>query len=439
MSLLAKILGMLRKLIRWYRDPIPGGSLLRVDPLTVLTLIGLATTAWGVGRGLGVEMTARNVAQALRSAPAMLQSRITQAHNNNQISGYDREVALQRVNHLAMIFDEYAGIIESKGYNEAQDALANGMFESLMALGPGEAGGKLVGGLATGKGIDQLVGLYCIGKSIEEFELIATPFSTEEAQLRRRIAEVFGMDADALFKARMRSKINYLRQEWTDRLKENPCQPEQVREEYRAWATQRARIWAEVPRLYGPGEKWATYDAFLDWLIAEARGEGGAEITQTWSGDFDLAVGATAACFACVPPALTGSLDLTINLETCKVSGSISANGEGDTTIQDCDADNQPLEETCTAHGTMKLSGPVTGRASSSGELTLDPLVVTIDHSSAWTAGCDWAPRGVSSETWEDQLTLTGKVVWQGDAEGKIRYATDACSIDGSWDAIPKR
>ena len=212
MKILAKLASTLRKLYRWYREPIPGSRLVRVDPFTVLTLIGLATTAWGVGRGLGIEMVAQDLAQALRNAPAVLQEKITQAHRADLLSGYEREVALERVDFLTPIFNQFADTIELKGYETASEALANGVLEGLMALGPGQQTGRLVGGLATGKGIDQLVGLLCIKNSIQEFELIARPFTGEEDLLRKRIEEIFGMDADALFKARMRSKINFLRQ-----------------------------------------------------------------------------------------------------------------------------------------------------------------------------------------------------------------------------------
>jgi hypothetical protein len=439
MKILTKFAFILRKIYRWYRQPIPGSQLIRVDPITVLTLIGLATTAWGVGRGLGVEMVAEDLAQTLRNAPAMLQSKITQAHNADRLSGYQREVALERVDFMTPIFNQLADTIERKGYEAASEALANGLFESLMALGPGEKAGRLVGGLATGKGIDQLVGLICIKNSIEEFELIATPFSGEEDLLRKRIEEIFGMDTDALFKARMRSKINFLRQEWTDRLEKNPCNPDQAMEEYRTWAYQRARIWAEVPRLYGEGEKWDTYDAFLDWLIAEARGEGGKNVTMTWNGDFNLNISPTASCFACVPPSLSGTIQLSVNLETCQVSGQVQAEGEGDVTINDCDAEGQPLEETCTSHGTMKFSGTISGSTSHAGNLILDPTTVTIDHSHAWIAGCDWASHAVQTETWDDQITITGEVDWKGPANGGIRYATNACDMAGSWEANKKR
>ena len=48
-----------KKLIQWYRSPIPGYGLIRVDPffsvVTLLALVGVATTFWGMGRGMGVE------------------------------------------------------------------------------------------------------------------------------------------------------------------------------------------------------------------------------------------------------------------------------------------------------------------------------------------------------------------------------------------------
>ena len=439
MKTFRKLSSIIRRFLRWYREPIPGSRLIRVDPLTVLTLIGFMTTMWGVGRGLGVEMVAEDLAKTLRNAPANLQSKITQAHKADQLSGYQREVALERVDFMTPIFNQFADYIEAKGYEAGSEALARGLFESLMALNPGKKLGSLIGGLATGKGIDQLIGLICIKNSIAEFKLFVTPFSEEENLLRKRIEEIFGMDADALFKARMRSKINFLRQEWTDKLKNNPCNPDQAMEEYRTWAHERARIWAEVPRLYGEGEKWATYDEFLDWLIAEARGEGGKNITMTWNGDINLNISPKVSCFACVPPSLSGTIQLSVNLETCQVTGQIQAEGEGNVTINDCDAEGEPLEETCTSHGTMKFSGTITGSASHTGSLSLDPTTVTIDHSHAWIAGCDWASRAVSTETWDDQITITGELDWKGSANGRIQYATNACEMAGSWEGNTKR
>ena len=53
MKIFKKFVIFLRKLYGWYREPIPGYRLIRVDPLTVITIIGLITTSWGVGRGIG--------------------------------------------------------------------------------------------------------------------------------------------------------------------------------------------------------------------------------------------------------------------------------------------------------------------------------------------------------------------------------------------------
>jgi hypothetical protein len=422
MRILRKILSALRRFVHWYQYPIDGHRLIRVDPFTVLALIGLATTAWGVGKGLGAQASAENIAQALRSAPAMLNSKVSQSHSAGNISGYDREVALRRVDELGTVFNQFANLIEAKGNDIAYNALVQGMAESLAALGPGEKAGKLVGGLATGKGIDQLVGLLCIKNSIEEFELFSTPFAGEEAALRQRIIEILGKDADTLFKARMRTKINFLKREWEDMLQKYDGDVEKADEEYRAWVLNRARIWAENPRLYGEGEKWATYEDFVDWLIRQARVEGGTLVQMTLEGTHSGGVGPTVPCFACVPPSASGSIKLMVDYASKSVSGEVSGSGSGSATADICDENDKPTGEKHTASGEMTFTGTITGSFDpESGEINAKS---TIQITSTEEGG-----------PWPLESTITGVVKKDGSGSGKFTFASNACSFDGTWTA----
>jgi len=76
------------------------------------------------------------------------------------------------------------------------------------------------------------------------------------------------MDADALFLACIRTHINLLRKDYISLLKENPCNKDQVLADFRA--TLIGLGWGEGLDVYGEGEIFPTYKAFLNWLIAEA-------------------------------------------------------------------------------------------------------------------------------------------------------------------------
>ena len=422
MKILGKLLSALRRLVRWYLYPIDGHRLIRVDPFTILAFIGLATTAWGVGKGLGAQVNAENIAEALRGAPAMLSSRVSQSHSAGNISGYDREVALRRVDEMTPIFNQFADIILARGSEISFDALAQGMVESLAALGPGEAGGRLVGGLATGKGLDQLIGLLCIKNSIAEFELFSTPFAGEEAALRQRIIEILGKDADSLFKARMRNKINFLKREWEDMLKKHDNDAEKADEEYRAWVLNRARVWAENPRLYGPGEKWATYEDFVDWLIQQARGEVATLVQMTLEGTHSGGIAPSVPCFACIPPSCSGSIKLVVDYTSKSVSGEISGSGSGSATADICDENDIPTGEKHTASGDMSFTGTITGSFDpESGEINAKS---TIQITSTQEGG-----------PWPLESTITGVVKKDGSGSGKFTFASDACAFDGTWTA----
>jgi hypothetical protein len=74
----------------------------------------------------------------LRNAPGMLSERVNQSYKKGCISAYIREVALQRVDLMMPIFNQYAGIIQARGEELKDNAIMQGMVEALAALGPGE-------------------------------------------------------------------------------------------------------------------------------------------------------------------------------------------------------------------------------------------------------------------------------------------------------------
>ena len=276
MKTIARLIKFLQKFIKWYRDPIPGAYIMRLDPITVLAiiaLIGTATTFWGMGRGIGVEKVSVELAQELRNAPAQLTKNINDAYNANKITGYDREVALQKVDDLTRVYNSAADIIQRKGQDASFEAAANSLVETLMNYSPGGRAGSFFGvtsnAAQAGRGLDMLFTLNSIANSFDEFELFSTPFSAEEAQLAQQIKDVLGQDSDALFAARVRGLILSIRRYYIDELKDNPCEPDLAASDVRDVLLQSK--FGSYLAVYGPGEKWPTYEAFLDWLIAQAR------------------------------------------------------------------------------------------------------------------------------------------------------------------------
>jgi len=171
MKAISKFIALLKKLYQWYKEPIPGYRLIRVDPITVIMIIGLITTSWGVGRGIGVKITADNISESLLLAPTVLQSAIQEAQQANQISGYQHDVALQRVEMMKPIFSQFADIIENKGYESLISAAGWGLFETVLALNPTGQSLKLIGAMEVGRGMDSYLSILCINKSIKDFNM----------------------------------------------------------------------------------------------------------------------------------------------------------------------------------------------------------------------------------------------------------------------------
>jgi len=226
--------------------------------------------------------------------------------------------------------------------------------------------------------------------------------------------------------------------EWANKVQEHPCHPDQAEAAFQTWVSEKAKALSDASgQLVGDGKPWATLEAFRDWLIVESNIDEQGPITKTWMDDFDITNTALDRCQACAPPSLSGNIQLTVDLETCAVSGKISANGEGDVTVNDC-INGQPIAATCTSHGTMSFSGEISGTADKVGQIILDQTMVSDDYASGWVAGCDWASHEIETEHWEDPVTITGSLDWQGSAIGTFKYASTVCSLDGDWTADPE-
>lgn len=430
MKIIAFFTKSLGKLYRWYREPISGHQLIRVDPITALTILalaGLATSFWGMGRGMGTEAVSVDLANTLRNAPVDLENNINNAYESNQISGYEREVALQQVAELSEIYLEMADTIENKGQEASFNAAAQALIETIMSYGPGGKTGSLIGASSTGKGLDQIFSILSLTNSIENFEVFSTPFSEEENILRDRIQQVMGMDTDALFLARVRTQINLIRRWYLDALRQQPCSGEEALATYRAGLIKTE--WGKNIPVYGEGEKWPSYEAFLDWMIAEARGEGGEHLTQTWQGDFDLSSTPRDPCSAvCVPPTMSGTILLQVNLETCEVSGKISGTGEGNATTTLCDNNGKTIN----AYGTASFSGTVQGMVDSAGNLNFEITTITGESFVEMSE----SPSGLthsSTNPINEQVKLTGTLKWNGPANGSLQFSGTPCAVSGEW------
>jgi len=438
MKLISFLKKVIKKITRWYLDPIPGAHIYRIDPVTIVVVIGFFTTAWGLGRAIGMHVGSYFLAESLREAAANMDNDITTLYHQDQISGYERQAALARIDMLAPIFEQYADIIEEKGNDIAAERYFQSALEMANTLNPAEKAGKLVGLLAYGKGLDQILSIGWSANTIGEFELLPRPFSEEEAALRKRLDEEFekiaNLSIDELFKARMRVKINYIRNDWIYEVNKNPCQGEMqmdaLKDRYRA----KAKDWAEHPvNLVGDGEKWTNTEEFLDWLILQMLEDREENISKTWFGNFEMDTGPTASCKACIPPWMSGTIELHVNLETCAITGEINGSGEGPAITSACEGG---VANPCSGSGSISFSGDVSGSADATGILSLDPTKVTTNATVTWGSGCSLAP-GEYSDNWVDELTISGTIDWEGLIQGEVNYPLgDGCGSVGEYTLI---
>lgn len=209
----------------------------------------------------------------------------------------------------------------------------------------------------------------------------------------------------------------------TDRqsFEDNPCEPDIAKQAFLAWLQGRAITWSdEAGEVIGEGKQFPNLEVFMEWLTLQAKVGEIFPITKGWSSDFELSITPLVSCFACTPPKLTGTLDLTVDLKTCQVTGKISAEGEGDVTINDC-VDKKPFDDTCTSHGKVNISGDITGTATKDGQLTLNPTKAKFTYATQWIDGCEWDPQEVQNSSWEDPITITGSL-WNGKGPPQARY-----------------
>jgi len=171
------------------------------------------------------------------------------------------------------------------------------------------------------------------------------------------------------------TQIDLLHDTYRQSFEDNPCEPDIAKQAFLAWLQGREVI--------GEGKQFPNLEVFMEWLTLQAKVGEIFPITKGWSSDFELSITPLVSCFACTPPKLTGTLDLTVDLKTCQVTGKISAEGEGDVTINDC-VDKKPFDDTCTSHGKVNISGDITGTATKDGQLTLNPTKAKFTYATQW-------------------------------------------------------
>lgn len=426
----------LKNILQWDRNPKQGYQMHRVDPITVMTVIvimGLVSTIGGVVGGLETKRQADKIADELRNAEEGIRNKIDEAFKSNQISGYDYEVAMERLNTMGPTFRQYADIIENKGNDIADDALIKGGWEAIVSL---DVTTKIfnrtfLSAKKYGELIDELIQYAYMARTAKNLPNLYNPFFEEEQELRKRINDFLGGDPDDLFKARMRTKINLLQQKWLQSIKENPCPGNNENENFRVWASEKVSNWAEHPvRLYGEGEKWATYDEFLNWMIDQAKGEGLIAIMRDYSGNFELDRSPTKDCTVCVPPWFSGEIKLSVDLVTCKVTGEINGGGEGEGAKTDnC---SHGVKNPCSGQGKIEFDGVIDGSADNAGLLTLDPTNIQVRSNITWREGCNIA-AGVYNRTWVDNITISGTIDWNEYIQGEINYPVSGCGSVGNF------
>lgn len=262
--------GFVRFLARIWQSTRLGPECLRVEPvISTIIVLSMLLTIGSTWRGLDSQRVGTEAAEALRSAHIRMDQSITQAHTDGRISGFDRQVALERLDRMTPLFQQYADLIEQKAFAMGDEALLTGLADSVMALSPGAAAGKLLGLLAAGQAVDAVYNIVSLQNSLEGF-LQSDPFQGEADELQKKINEIFGLDADALFRARMHHKITKLSYILDEIRSEYPDDPEQVDRVFRWKADPHVSLWADNPRIYGEGERWATYEEFLDWMMQRA-------------------------------------------------------------------------------------------------------------------------------------------------------------------------
>ena len=165
----------------------------------------------------------------------------------------------------------------------------------------------------------------------------------------------------------------------------------------------------------------------------DASAQGAQPVLMTLQGSISIGISAGGPCIACVPPASTGSLTLTVDYTTRAVTGQFSGGGSGTTTIQACDANNVPIEGSSTAQGTNSYSGTLGGAVDpASGAITASGTV-QITGTATCVSGC--GEGGAYSGTSSHPVSLSGVITPGGSGTGSISWSTAFCSHAGTWTA----
>ena len=442
-----------RMFYRLIVDPFPGRDVYLVPwpvvvfgvVMAVITVVGFATTVSTTAEGFHVQMSSEEKAQQLRKIPEQLLEVTNQSHSAGEINEMQRQAEIARIEEMRQAYNKTADEIEFKGNQILDENLWQSLKETIWTLNPATKISKLIELAKLGKFIDLVKNIHNTYKSLEKLYKLGfgEDFDEEQERLRQEIEKIKREDQDAFFIARMRIVINFLRKHWLENLRENPCKPD----EFTTWAKGYVKERPLVQGLWGPGEQWETFDAFFDWLMTQVRYNEELYVTQTYKGEFTLTNTKIDVCHACTPSSIPGTVELKINLETCKITGNISAEGEGSDTISVCRAsDYTPIEgEKCSSQGKMDFNGPISGSLDPSiGSLKLDPTTVTLNHTFSWF-DCNY-DLATTPYHGEQTFQIEGEFDVVNNLKSKdpkidleVDWKTDVCHITGKWVASLRR
>ena len=231
--------------------------------------------------------------------------------------------------------------------------------------------------------------------------------------------------------------IALLRQEWVRAVEAHPCDPQGAQTAFDAWLLGQATAWSgELGGAVGEGLQWPDMAAFTAWLTAQAGLEALPPVIKTWTGTFELTTAATVNCGACVPPAFTGTIEFSLPLDTCILSGSLHGSGAGSEVRAACDQENLLP---CAGTGSYTLNAALDGYADSAGGLVLEDTTGSFKGTITWEgAGCTGDTGTNPNSSFEHAFRITGHLAWSGAASGQIEDISQRlCAHSGTWTANP--
>lgn len=260
---------------RAYHRAVVRPALVRIDPITLLTIVGILGTAWNMGVATGIRGDADSAVQQLLSAPDQFRGQLNQQLADEQIDPFTYNARMEQVDRLAGVLAQYAALYDQRGDEIFEPLMLNGIRDAVLSLSPGEAAGKSLSGISSlqaGKGIDALITLQGTVEGVEGGygdmyrSWKQNPFADLDRQLQTQIDAVMGADLEPFFAARMRGKVNEMKNIYFDLLRQYPNDSDEAARQYNAVLNQRAERYANVLMLAGEGRHWASVDEFRDWL-----------------------------------------------------------------------------------------------------------------------------------------------------------------------------